>query len=190
MRRLQRVTRLTRPRARPSVRRVPVAERVHNLADPRLWPNAVQIAEGLGRPVSTVRDALANYLKVSRSVGRERRYPWTVTFELARIYAVPIDELTAWAHSFLEGVARERDFDPRDLYELYGTVRAQWEREPREPNVTSEMVRRLTPRTRPHAAVIEAEQRLAEAHETAAIAPTGPRSISREVWEQARSSSP
>lgn len=189
MARLGRMARLTRRGSRTTVPRVPVlaGERVSSLADPRLWPNAVEIASGLGRPESTVRDALAHFLRLSRTVGRERHYPWTVAFELARVYAVPLDEVTGWAHAFLETVAHEREVDPRDLFDLYATVLAQWRKSAEQPTPSTKPTRHAMRRLDPD--VVRAERALQDTEDEFRAPPSGPTSVSRAEWEQAKASS-
>lgn len=190
MTRKTRLPRLTRRQSRHTVRSVAVltGERVSNLADPRLWPNAVQIARGLSRPESTVRDALGYFLRLSRAVGRERRYPWPVTFELAHAYAVPPEELSAWAIGFLEAVARERDIDPRDLFDLYRSALDQWRRGMEQPSVSHSPwrprhVRRLSED------VVSAERAVIQAEGEPQVPPPGPQSVPLTEWEQARANS-
>jgi hypothetical protein len=189
MKRLKRLARLTRRGRAPTVADVPLlAERVSDLTDPRLWPNAVELATGLAKSPSTVRDALSNYARQSRRVGRERRYPWPVAFELSQFYSVPLPELSQWAYSFLEGAAQELGADPRDLQELYRSVLGQWERwHEAEIVVTPEMIRRLREPHRLSPDVVKAELELAAPEAMSPFAP--PRTIPRALWDHARSTS-
>lgn len=194
--RMVRKTRLTRERAASTVRQedqeVPaVAERLSE-ADARIWLNALEIAQGLRKPPSTVYSALGGFLRYSRRVGRERRYPWVVAFELCRAYAIPVDEFSEAARSFLEMRARDRDADPRDLFSLYYLVLRRWlDVGLEEVPVTPEMIRRLHLPPRPRdPEVIRAARAIQESEETPQRMVVGPRRIPASAWEQAASESP
>lgn len=95
-------------------------------ADPRLWLNARDIAEAVGRAESTIYDALDGFTTWSRSVGRERRYPWMVSCQLAYRYAVPVSELYGRCASVLDRRASEVGADPKDVRNLFLLVCNSW----------------------------------------------------------------
>lgn len=109
----------------PKDSKLPVAERISE-ADPRLWLNAPEIAEAIGRPESTIYDALESFSSAVRMVGRERRYPWLIGCYLAYRYAVPFDELQARLARALERHANDLGADPKDVHVLFRRVCRSW----------------------------------------------------------------
>lgn len=116
-----------------------IAERVSDL-DPRIWLNGSELARALQRPESTVYSALAAYIRASRKVGGQRRYNWTVGFELCRAYAVPLDEFFERVRPLLVTRAEERRDDPRDVLQLFEVLMRRWQDAPGEPAVTPAMI--------------------------------------------------